>query len=214
MPTERFARLPSEKKKSIFQAALAEFSRVPFEKASINKIIKNADISRGSFYTYFEDKRDLLEYVFEDFLEKGEEILKKSFLEHHGNYWNMMEGFSEFMKEEMSEEWKDNLKDIVRIAIFQTDTESLMGKCIGPECSPHQTLEKWIYENGDWTDMRRQDFEFVRTAVALGIQMLLIALGQMFKEPERTEEICRIFKDKIEILRWGACVSGMEKKEE
>ena len=214
MPTERFARLPSEKKKSIFQAALAEFSRVPFEKASINKIIKNADISRGSFYTYFEDKRDLLKYVFEDFLEKGEEVLKKSFLDHHGNYWSMMEGFSGLLKEESSEGWKDDLKDIVRIAIFQTDTESLLGKYIGPESVPPQTLEKWIYENGDWTDMRRQDFEFIRTTVALGLQMLLIALGQMFKEPERTEEICRIFEDKIEILRWGACASGTEKKEE
>ena len=69
MPTERFDRLAPDKKKAILQAAVVEFSRVPFEKVSINKIIKNADISRGSFYTYFEDKRDLLQFVFKDFIE-------------------------------------------------------------------------------------------------------------------------------------------------
>ena len=63
MPTERFYRLPEAKKQVIRQAAIKEFARVPFEKASINQIIQNADISRGSFYTYFEDKQDLVEPV-------------------------------------------------------------------------------------------------------------------------------------------------------
>ena len=49
MPTERFYRLPEAKKQVIRQAAIKEFARVPFEKASINQIIQNADISRGSF---------------------------------------------------------------------------------------------------------------------------------------------------------------------
>ena len=40
--------------------------RVPYEKVSINQIIHNADISRGSFYTYFVDKKDLLEYILSD----------------------------------------------------------------------------------------------------------------------------------------------------
>lgn len=66
MPTERFLRLPEEKKRKIRLAAVEEFSRVPLEKASINKIIQAAEISRGSFYTYFEDKSDLLCYIMED----------------------------------------------------------------------------------------------------------------------------------------------------
>ena len=39
MPTERFYRLPEAKKQVIRQAAIKEFARVPFEKASINQII-------------------------------------------------------------------------------------------------------------------------------------------------------------------------------
>ena len=66
MPTERFYRLPEEKKRIIRDAAFKEFARVPIDKVSINQIIKEADISRGSFYTYFEDKWDLLGYIFEE----------------------------------------------------------------------------------------------------------------------------------------------------
>ena len=70
MPTERFNKLPEEKKKAIRDAAMEECIRVPFEKVSINKIIQNAGISRGSFYTYFEDKRDLVRYIFSDTADK------------------------------------------------------------------------------------------------------------------------------------------------
>ena len=66
MPSERFYRLSEEKRKTICEAAIREFARVTMDKVSINQIIKNADISRGSFYTYFEDKWDIVSYIFED----------------------------------------------------------------------------------------------------------------------------------------------------
>ena len=43
MPTERFYRLPEEKKRSICSAAVKEFARVPLDKVSINQIIKEAE---------------------------------------------------------------------------------------------------------------------------------------------------------------------------
>ena len=55
MPSERFFRLPKAKADTIRNAAIQEFKRVTPEEASINKIIQSAEISRGSFYTYFED---------------------------------------------------------------------------------------------------------------------------------------------------------------
>lgn len=69
MPTQRFFNLKEEKRKAIVEAAVHEFSRVPYSAASINQIIKEADISRGSFYTYFEDKDDLMRYLIRDFRE-------------------------------------------------------------------------------------------------------------------------------------------------
>ena len=54
-----FDRLAEEKKERILQAARAEFLRNPYEKSSINRILADAEIPKGSFYQYFDDKSDL-----------------------------------------------------------------------------------------------------------------------------------------------------------
>lgn len=58
MPTQTFHNLEKIKQKAIIDACIDEFSTCPFSQASINQIIKKANISRGSFYQYFEDKQD------------------------------------------------------------------------------------------------------------------------------------------------------------
>ena len=63
MPSSTFFRLPPEKQEKLLCAARKEFARVPFADASINRIIQEADISRGSFYMYFRDKGDLFFYL-------------------------------------------------------------------------------------------------------------------------------------------------------
>ena len=59
MPSKTFLRLEKEKQTKILDACIKEFSEYLFEDASINRMIKAADISRGSFYTYFESKEDV-----------------------------------------------------------------------------------------------------------------------------------------------------------
>ena len=54
-----FERLPQEKRDRILQAARTEFIRYPYEKTSINRILAEAEVPKGSFYQYFDDKSDL-----------------------------------------------------------------------------------------------------------------------------------------------------------
>lgn len=68
MPKETFYNLPEDKKKRILDAAAEEIIRVPASEMSINKIIQKADISRGSFYQYFDDKHDLIQYMLSDYI--------------------------------------------------------------------------------------------------------------------------------------------------
>jgi AcrR family transcriptional regulator len=63
MPKETFLKLPEEKRKLFIEGALKEFSQYNYEIASINRIIKNIGIARGSVYQYFEDKLDLWLYL-------------------------------------------------------------------------------------------------------------------------------------------------------
>lgn len=67
MPTDTFHNLPEDKRNRLISAIKAELSRVPFSEVSINKIIHAAGISRGSFYQYFADKTDMLEYILLDY---------------------------------------------------------------------------------------------------------------------------------------------------
>ncbi|MFX3673448.1 MAG: TetR/AcrR family transcriptional regulator [Paenisporosarcina sp.] len=67
MPKQTFFNLPNEKKESLINAAMKEFSRVPLFEASISNIIKEAGIPRGSFYQYFEDKEDIYYFLLEEY---------------------------------------------------------------------------------------------------------------------------------------------------
>ena len=63
MPTSTFFNLTEEKKKKIIEAAKKEFLEHSFYDASINRIIKDAGISRGAFYMYFQNKEDIFIYI-------------------------------------------------------------------------------------------------------------------------------------------------------
>ena len=58
-PFARFYKLNEDKQKRILGNALEEFVAHGFENASLNTIIAKSEISKGSFYYYFEDKIDL-----------------------------------------------------------------------------------------------------------------------------------------------------------
>jgi AcrR family transcriptional regulator len=66
LPKITFINLPEEKKQTLIAAMRKEFSRVPLYDASISNIVKSANIPRGSFYQYFEDKEDAFFFLLND----------------------------------------------------------------------------------------------------------------------------------------------------
>ncbi len=52
-----------ERKNELIEAALDEFTQKSYENASLNKIIKNAGISKGTFYYHFQDKQALYLFI-------------------------------------------------------------------------------------------------------------------------------------------------------
>lgn len=63
MPSRNFINLNPEKRKAILDAALDQFSKDSFKYMRVSEFIRQAHISRASFYIYFEDKRDLYQAV-------------------------------------------------------------------------------------------------------------------------------------------------------
>lgn len=76
MPSATFFNLPEEKRQRLIEVAWDEMTAVSFDKVSINRIIQNANISRGSFYQYFADKADLLHFLLEQVCQNMEQALK------------------------------------------------------------------------------------------------------------------------------------------
>lgn len=85
MPKTTFYNLSKEKREKIENAIKKEFSRTSFSNASISKIIENAQIPRGSFYQYFEDKEDAIKYVIENFIVAEKKEMKKILEKNNGD---------------------------------------------------------------------------------------------------------------------------------
>lgn len=120
MPTERFMNLPEEKRQRVHRAALEELSRVPYDQLSINQIIRKADIPRGSFYQYFEDKEDLLVYLMGSFRECFMEYVKTAVKESNGDIflgcWNILNQMITFGEQEKHYRIMKNVFSGLRVA--------------------------------------------------------------------------------------------------
>lgn len=55
--------IESDKRQRLINAAIEEFALVGFEKASTNKIVKRANVSKGLLYHYFKSKQELYDYI-------------------------------------------------------------------------------------------------------------------------------------------------------
>ena len=60
-----FTKLPFDKKERILDAAIDEFSRCGYEKASINRMVGRLGIAKGSIFQYFGSKKNLYFHIFE-----------------------------------------------------------------------------------------------------------------------------------------------------
>ncbi len=92
MPTSTFFRLPQEKRTRLLDAAWDEFVCVPYAEASINRIIRRANIPRGSFYQYFVDKRDLFLFLIEQTCDLFFELFRQELKRTRGDIFDTMSG--------------------------------------------------------------------------------------------------------------------------
>lgn len=174
MPTETFYRLPEEKRQRIFQAAVGEFARCRFSEASINQIIKQAAIPRGSFYQYFAGKEDVYLYVLQE-IGKEKMDIYKSFTAA-----NDSQGFFDVLEQAIPAifAWADDNSDYNRIGLRMVqDDSAFMRETIRKMTGSQSTITAIIAE-----DQRkgriRQDVE--ASAIRELLQILSLSLLQSY----------------------------------
>lgn len=77
MPKATFYNIDKDKRKRIIRCIIDEFSQNTYETASINQIVKTADIAKGSFYQYFEDKTDIYKMAIDICAEERKKYIDK-----------------------------------------------------------------------------------------------------------------------------------------
>lgn len=84
MPKQTYFDLSDKKQRSVIDAAYDEFLAYPYKIASIARIARGAGISVGSFYQYFEDKYDLVQYM-------CSQIVDHFVTPHNLSYWQLLD---------------------------------------------------------------------------------------------------------------------------
>ncbi len=206
MPTERFYRLPEAKKQTIREAAIKEFARVPFDKASINQIIQNADISRGSFYTYFEDKQDVVRYIFEENSRELRECCEEELKRNQGDFFGLLEWLFEFTIRQLTE--SGEMVKLVRNVFSYQENARAFGFELGctpslQELKPEENPIRWFYERIDLRALSIKTEEEMEPLVQLGLVSLLLAIRSYYQNPEQFDQIKKRYLASLQLLKHG-----------
>lgn len=104
MPSNTFLNLPEDKQTRLMDAASREFSAKPYNEASINKIIQEAGIPRGSFYMYFQDKEELFRYLVRGYVDQMLMVLEEALLREGGDVFAALRTLFDYVWEKRQEQ--------------------------------------------------------------------------------------------------------------
>ena len=91
MIKKTFFNLPDEKRQRVTNAIVDEFAGTENDKVSINRIVEKANISRGSFYQYFDDKLDLVEVLIRSYLDRSVDDIRAAIVSSNGDIFYTFE---------------------------------------------------------------------------------------------------------------------------
>ena len=197
MPTGTFFRLPEEKRNRLAEAAWNEFTRVKFVDTSINRIIQEAGIPRGSFYQYFEDKEDVLRHL----------------LSEVGEYFFSM--FDGVLKTSDGDLEAAALTLYGRILSENGQVDPKLDRflklmCINPGFDLQQIvsakpelLQEIFTRNLKMDQLACREEGYIRRVCQLYIKMIASAIMDTLSGLVRREDACRALLTDLEILKYG-----------
>lgn len=201
MIKKTFYNLPYEKRKRITDAVIKEFMERPNEKVSINRIIKTAEISRGSFYQYFDDKVDLIEIItktmFEESSNKAKEILKLSCGDLFVMYIKMFDYFGDYSSQKQTMKIMRNIVDSFKA------NDDLVSEYLKNRFNMALTNNE-IYTMVDRQNLKFQDNKSVKCLIEILTQVLKNAIFDVFVAGSDREEVRERLIKKIDIIKQGA----------
>lgn len=201
MIKKTFYNLPQEKKQRIIDAVMSEFSSSETGKVNINRIIKAANISRGSFYQYFDDKVDLVEVLAKNFVEQSFDKLSKTQKSCNNDIFDTYEKLFDIITNFTRDNHKKLiLKNLLKNLRANDDliSEYMLYRFDGLE-SLHTFCNKFNTEN-----LRYKNDDDVKLLAQILTQELKNALFNVFVIGTEIEDEKNSYLRKLEIIKFGA----------
>lgn len=203
MIKKTFYNLSEDKRQRIVNAIIKEFADSPTEKVSINRIIKVADISRGSFYQYFDDKVDLVEVLIKTLvdatLDNTYKLLKSTGGDIFSTYEKIFEIIVEFSNDS---EKKKILKNLIKSLKVN---DSLVSEYIFNRFKGFSDFNDMTqyYSRDNLKFKSDKDVECLSEILS---QVLKNALFEFYAMGQEYEKVKSGFLRKLEIIKAGALV--------
>ncbi|MBU5484193.1 TetR/AcrR family transcriptional regulator [Clostridium sp. MSJ-11] len=194
-----------ERKAELLEAALDEFITKNYEDASLNNIIRNAKISKGTFYYHFQDKQALYLFLLECSVRSKWEFVNDKINEYTEEYEgkDIFEKFkiqarigAEFaivfpkfhrLSKMFTKEKGNKVYDIAK-GILGSDTEKLL----------EEMIDKAI-ENGDFKK------EFSKEFIVKTVSYLFIRFDEIFytQEDFELEKMIENLDNYVDFMKGG-----------
>ena len=200
MPTQRFLNLKDSKKNAILEAAAHEFARVPYSAVSINQIIKEAEISRGSFYTYFEDKDDLMRYMLRGFRDTLRKKVFEFLEEENGNPFRLcirlLKDWIKTGSERITFQIHRNLLADLSVT-GQNQMFGIRGFLMKDEL--YKSFVEELYNRLD-KDRYPTTIETLCYIVDMAIMILIKSMAMYYQNPSEKETIIQVLTEEMTIM--------------
>lgn len=200
MPTSTFLNLSKEKQDNIIEASLKEFKRVLLKDASINKIIKDANIPRGSFYNYFEDINDLYIYSINKYKKRFINIFEDSIKNKKGDLIETTKTiYDKIVYNCTLDENKQLIKNIFLNLNYNISIKNRL------ECEQLNDKYKIIelLEQIDKTKLNIKTEEELLYIIDIMIGIVMHGLIEIFLNNKKPEEIKDKITKQLEIIKRG-----------
>lgn len=200
MPSSTFFNLPEAKRQRLLDAAWQEFTTVSYMDASINKIIQNAEISRGSFYQYFSGKQDLFAYLLQTLFQSAREMFTAQLTVHGSDLFAAILGMYDLVL------WRKSKcrRSLAQTRIYQLirlNTEldlNDFSDVLNPSLVA-QDAQALLEASGYVLQERQQCFAVIQ----MFISICMFALTDALRNPEHEQRNRQLLEQQLDIIRRG-----------
>lgn len=203
MPTSTYFRLPQEKRERLMAACWSEITRVRFSDMSVNRIISQAHIPRGSFYQYFVDKEDMIRYLLMDMREYFINLLRGILSRAGGDLFAFPLGaFDQFVSQGSTNPVLGQFIQVLRLNPGW-DTQTFMTSCPGLLPDP-------LWEMVDPATLKEPDRAYADHVFHLLCAVLAYAVAATLKDSGQRSRQREIMEERINMLKYGCAAVTKE----